>query len=73
MSSSGVCGEEQMAGLTVVELRAMAKVRGAPAATTCTHYTQEYDATKHLHSAQSVSMLYAFMLVLHCTVASCST
>ena len=27
--SSGTCGEEQMASLTVPELRAMAKVRGA--------------------------------------------
>ena len=31
MPSSGVCGEEQMAGVTVLELRAMARVRGAPA------------------------------------------
>ena len=29
MSSSGTCGEEQMVSLTVLELRAMAKVRGA--------------------------------------------
>lgn len=68
VSSSGVCGEEQLGGLTVPELRAMAKVRGAPASATCTHCTQVEHATlHHLQSALSTSMLHAwcFPVVLY--------